>query len=228
MQLDCVPLSPTTRFCSAACSSVLIDWLSCGFTAHSTQNRSFRRRFARPISCTTTQNKHWKLKPGFSRFLQHLAWKRSRSVLKEIARSVSARNTLVIDRRACSLLCYDQWTCSKLPVCARRVYIINRCMCGQQAWPSTNFVDSTIDLPPWQNFRCPEFGTKFQVEVLSSLLWCCWLSGRKGIRPEKKLSGGVLMWLSVWSEVQTCIGPSWCHCHSLSLASVKSRLVLPF
>jgi len=34
--------------------------------------------------------------------------------------------------------------------------------------------------------------------------------------------------LSVWSEVQTCIRPSWCHCHSLSLASVKSRLVLPF
>ena len=36
------------------------------------------------------------------------------------------------------------------------------------------------------------------------------------------------MWLSVWSEVQTYIWPSWCHCHSLSLASVKSRLVLPF
>ena len=44
----------------------------------------------------------------------------------------------------------------------------------------------------------------------------------------KKLSAGVLAWLSVWSEVQTCIWPSWCHCHSLSLASVKSRLVLPF
>jgi len=28
--------------------------------------------------------------------------------------------------------------------------------------------------------------------------------------------------------VQTCIRPSLCHCHSLSLASVKSRLVLPF
>ena len=41
----------------------------------------------------------------------------------------------------------------------------------------------------------------------------------------KKLSGGVLAWISVWSEVQTCIWPSWCHCHSLSLASVKSRLV---
>jgi len=38
----------------------------------------------------------------------------------------------------------------------------------------------------------------------------------------------VLAWLSVWNEVQTCIWPSWCHCHSLSLASVKSRLVLPF
>ena len=28
--------------------------------------------------------------------------------------------------------------------------------------------------------------------------------------------------------MQTCIWPSGCHCHSLSLASVKSRLVLPF
>jgi len=44
----------------------------------------------------------------------------------------------------------------------------------------------------------------------------------------KKLSGGVLAWLSVWSEVQTWIRPSWCHCHSLSLASVKCRLVLLF
>ena len=28
------------------------------------------------------------------------------------------------------------------------------------------------------------------------------------------LSGGVLAWLSLWSEVQTCIRPSWSHCHS--------------
>jgi len=62
-----------------------------------------------------------------------------------------------------------------------------------------------------------------------SVLFClqCF-DGRKGIRPVKKLSGGVLAWLSVWSEVQTCIWPSGCQCHSLSLASVKSRLVLPF
>ena len=38
----------------------------------------------------------------------------------------------------------------------------------------------------------------------------------------------MLAWFSVWSEVQTCIWPSWCHCHSLSHAPVKSRLVLPF
>jgi len=44
----------------------------------------------------------------------------------------------------------------------------------------------------------------------------------------KNLSGGVLAWLSIWSEMQTCIWSSWCHCHSLSVASVKSRLLLPF
>jgi len=55
------------------------------------------------------------------------------------------------------------------------------------------------------------------------------LVGRQEGHPAcKKLSRGVLVWLSVWREVQTCIWPSWCYCHSLSLASVKSRLVLPF
>ena len=63
--------------------------------------------------------------------------------------------------------------------------------------------------------------------LLPSVLWRCWLGGRKGIQPVKT-SGGVLACLSVWNEVQTCIWPSWCHCHSLSLASLNSRLVLPF
>ena len=61
-----------------------------------------------------------------------------------------------------------------------------------------------------------------------TVLWHCWLGGRKGIRPVKNLSSEVLAWLSVWSEVQTCIWPSWYQCRSLSLAPVKSRLVLPF
>ena len=55
------------------------------------------------------------------------------------------------------------------------------------------------------------------------------LVGRQEGHPAcKKLSTGMLAWLSVWSKVQTCIWPSWCHCHSLSLASLKSRLVLSF
>ena len=55
------------------------------------------------------------------------------------------------------------------------------------------------------------------------------LVGRQEGHPAcKKLSGGVLVWLSAWSEVQTCIWSSWFHCHSLSLALVKSRLVLLF
>jgi len=55
------------------------------------------------------------------------------------------------------------------------------------------------------------------------------LVGRQEEHPAcKKLSGGVLAWLSVWCEVQTCVWPSGFHCHSLSFASVKSRLVLPF
>ena len=56
------------------------------------------------------------------------------------------------------------------------------------------------------------------------------LVGRQEGHPacKKNLSGGVLALLSVWSEMQTCMWPSWCHCHSLSLASVKSRLVLHF
>jgi len=63
--------------------------------------------------------------------------------------------------------------------------------------------------------------------LIPSVLWRCWLDGRKGIRPVK-LSGGVLAWFSVCSEVQTRMWPSWCHCHSLSFASVKSRLVFTF
>jgi len=32
----------------------------------------------------------------------------------------------------------------------------------------------------------------------------------------------------VWSEVRICIWPSCCHCHSLSLAPVKSKIGFTF
>jgi len=37
----------------------------------------------------------------------------------------------------------------------------------------------------------------------------------------KKLSDRMLLWLSVWGEVQICIWLSWCNCHSLSLAPLN-------
>jgi len=59
------------------------------------------------------------------------------------------------------------------------------------------------------------------------VLWRCWLGGRKGIRPVKNRLVGC--WRGYLSEARCRLAwPSWCHCHSLSLASVKSRLVLSF
>jgi len=46
------------------------------------------------------------------------------------------------------------------------------------------------------------------VNTVPSVLWRCWLGGRKSIRPVKNSSGGVLAWLSVWSKVQTWHGPA--------------------
>ena len=48
--------------------------------------------------------------------------------------------------------------------------------------------------------------TAFSATAYSALML---LVGRQEGHPAcKKLSGGVLAWLSVWSEVQTCIWPS--------------------
>jgi len=71
----------------------------------------------------------------------------------------------------------------------------------------------------------------YQQPAISMSLICNALTllvGRQEGHACKKLSGAVLAWLSVCSEVQTSMWPSQCHCQSLSLASVKSRLVLPF
>ena len=48
-----------------------------------------------------------------------------------------------------------------------------------------------------------------------------WAAGRG-----EQWGAGVVIRL-VWG-VHTCIRPTWCHCHSLSLASGKSRLVFTF
>jgi len=93
-------------------------------------------------------------------------------------------------------------------------------------------VKSRLVLPIWYRLtqvvleKRPLNGCSYSSHAFSALtLLVGWQEGHPAC---KKLSGGVLAWLSVWNEVQTCIWPSWCHCHSLSVASVKSRLVLPF
>jgi len=62
------------------------------------------------------------------------------------------------------------------------------------------------------------FSCVLTISVLTLLVgWQEWHPACK-----KNLSGGVLTWLPVWSKVLTCVLSSWCHCHSLSFASVKS------
>ena len=77
----------------------LIDWLSRVFTSHSTQNRSFWRRFPKPSSWLGTEKtkpsttkarihqsknvpQHKKTKARFRRFSRHQAWKWSGSILE--------------------------------------------------------------------------------------------------------------------------------------------------
>ena len=59
---------------------------------------------------------------------------------------------------------------------------------------------------------------------LHSVLWRCWLGGRKDKKTEWWPVG---CWRGYLSGAR-CRLPSWCHCHSQSLDSVKARLVLPF
>jgi len=54
------------------------------------------------------------------------------------------------------------------------------------------------------------------------------LSWKKLLNGCSSSSSGVSNWLVgcwngylIWGEVQICIWPSWCHCHSLSLAPVN-------
>jgi len=60
------------------------------------------------------------------------------------------------------------------------------------------------------------------------MLWRCWLGGKKGIRSVKNWVVGFWGGCLSGARCRLALWPSWCHCLSLSLASVKSRLVLPF
>ena len=110
---------------------------------------------------------------------------------------------------------------TRAPAHARTRRCIGRC----RTWPPRTPAPSLSPTPGrlHVSYQIKYSEVYFAFSALTAVGW-----RQEGHPACKKLSGGVLVWLSVWSEVQTCIWPSWCHCHSLSLASVKSRLVLPF
>jgi len=98
--------------------------------------------------------------------------------------------------------------------------------------------DSVLKIKGKQKWRsnCKKYNNKDNcyTTVLYSfppVLWRCWLGSRKGIWPVKTEWWGAgmvicLEWGTDLHIAQLYVG-QW-HCHSLSLASVKSRLVIPF
>ena len=73
-----------------------------------------------------------------------------------------------------------------------------------------------------------ELGLPANRIYLPSVLWRCWLGGRKGIRAVKNWVVGCWRGYMSGARCRLVYSPADAHCHSLSLASVKSRLVLPF
>ena len=78
------------------------------------------------------------------------------------------------------------------------------------------------------NSTCSRAAYRLIVLFMPSVLWRCWLGGRMGIRSAKTEWWGAGVVICLERGANLHIRPSWCYCHSLSLASVKSRLVLPF
>jgi len=127
------------------------------------------------------------------------------------------------------------------------------CRCGDKlftgaVWPWFCVLWAWISVDSsalWSNFSCWTLGKwmlsgaatrsslsfwNFLTDVtLPSVLWYCWLGIRKSIQPAKNLLMKCWCGYLFWSEVQIlCMWSSWCHCTPSSLASLKSRMVLPF
>ena len=122
--------------------------------------------------------------------------------------------------------CYVSQLQQRSKCCAKNT--IQECWCFLNGtsllfWKSARFRDQNLGIVDLRNSGLELGCCTIAFSALTLLV-----GQQEGLPVCEKLSGGVLAWLSVWSEVQTCIWPGWCHCHSLSLASVKSRLVLPF
>ena len=95
------------------------------------------------------------------------------------------------------------------------------CYISRWNWPSISC--STLEIHELTELFVIYYSTPDRAVLWRpSVLWCCWLGGRKGIQPVKNLSDGMLAWLCVWVKVQIFIWTIWCHCHLLSVAPVNS------
>ena len=85
-----------------------------------------------------------------------------------------------------------------------------RCQCeckikqhgGSQWWTKCYFVHHS------SHFLLILFFHLFWIKIIAFSALMLLVGRQEGHPACKKLSGGVLAWLSVWSEVQTCIWPS--------------------
>ena len=81
------------------------------------------------------------------------------------------------------------------------------------------FPQNSASTPAWVSFWNTSQLWSFRSHVYAFTALTLLVGWQEGHPACKKLSGGLLAWLSVWGEVQTCIRPSWYHCHSLSCYS---------
>ena len=98
---------------------------------------------------------------------------------------------------------------------------VKYCLCVRSV---VDFSIMVLSSGSWPFQQSASFTLPTEVSVLgllyniAALLPCLFafsslIGWQEGHPACKKLSGGVLAWLSVWSELQTCIWPSGCHCH---------------
>ena len=100
----------------------------------------------------------------------------------------------------------------KYCLCVRSVVDFSIMVLSSGSWPFQQSASFTLPT------EVSVFGLLYNIAALLPCLFAYsalkllvgWQEGHPAC---KKLSGGVLAWLSVWSELQTCIWPSGCHCH---------------
>jgi len=103
-----------------------------------------------------------------------------------------------------------------LPICNVNYFITKKfLLLSSQYVIHTHPFNSPFSGTTWTTFECLQCS-----DIVG------WVAERASTC--KKLSGGVLAWLSVWSEVQTCTRPSWFHCHSLSSCFSKIQIGCTF